>query len=68
MDNMTLENVAEVKRVGKIARKIYYTVKIANREVTLPLEKGAFLKELKPVADDALIIATFDGQDLTIEV
>ena len=63
---MTLETMGDVKRMGKVARKIFFTVKIANREVALPLEKGAFLREIKPLSSDMKLAGTFDGQDLTI--
>lgn len=66
MSHLTLDTVGEVKRNGKIARKIFFHVNVAGTPCVVPLEKGAFLAAIKNVESNLPITAQFDGQDLTI--
>jgi hypothetical protein len=64
--SITLENVGEVRRTGKIAKKVFVPFFIGKGLISLPVEKGFFLDQLKPLSADETMTATFDGQDLTL--
>lgn len=70
MSQQVLENVGEIRRYGKIARKVYYVMNVVPHvsatETTMPVEKGAFLAAIKSISGDMGMTATFDGQDLTV--
>ena len=66
MTKTTIDNSEGLKRFAKVSNKIYFRLTLGSQQMTVPVEKGKFLKALDGVTDKSVVSAEFDGEITTI--
>lgn len=65
-DDIAITTADGLKRFAAVAHKVYFRVQVGQHAMTLPVEKGEFKTNIKPMKADDTVDALFTNGDLVV--